>query len=197
MNQPVGDIPIGTVSQDRQFRWDGQEWVPIAEREPTGWTRPMQLIGGVYFLVAALVSSILTFASHGAVMSHLESTYRSSGMSPAAAHNAAAVGSTAAIVIAAALVVLYLVAAVGSLRRWGWAFWLVLVLLGITLINSVTNLNNVAHPNSAPIPLSGVLLSEGVSVVGAILFIWFLVGLIKYGRWAMSKPSAQHSSVAG
>src|SRR6267378_7388608 len=54
---------VGQVSADGQFRWDGQQWVPIPRgaREPTPWTRPMQLATAGFFAVQALLS-ILTSA---------------------------------------------------------------------------------------------------------------------------------------
>ena len=53
----------GQVSPDGQFRWDGQQWVPLAAnyREPTAWTRPLQLVTAAY-LVIGLVYSVVTTA---------------------------------------------------------------------------------------------------------------------------------------
>jgi hypothetical protein len=31
-------------------------------------------------------------------------------------------------------------------------------------------------------------VSELIAILGAALFVWLLVGLIKYGPWAMKKP---------
>src|SRR5260370_39461543 len=45
----MGRVPCtqasGQISADGQFRWDGQEWVPLAAgyREPTSWTRPTNI----------------------------------------------------------------------------------------------------------------------------------------------------------
>src|SRR5947208_13398383 len=52
----------GQVSADGQFRWDGQQWVPIprGSREPTPWTRPMQLDAAAFFTVQALYSVVVS-----------------------------------------------------------------------------------------------------------------------------------------
>src|SRR5207253_7254575 len=49
---------VGQVSADGQFRWDGQQWVPIPRgaREPTPWTRPMQLASAGFFAAQVLLS---------------------------------------------------------------------------------------------------------------------------------------------
>ena len=49
---------VGQVSADGQFRWDGQQWVPIPKgtRESTPWTRPMQLAAAALLAVEAIFS---------------------------------------------------------------------------------------------------------------------------------------------
>src|SRR5690348_4873249 len=49
---------LGQVSADGQFRWDGAEWVPIPRgtREPTSWTRPLQLATAVVLAAQAVFS---------------------------------------------------------------------------------------------------------------------------------------------
>ena len=60
---PPQNIAVGQVSPDGQFRWDGQQWVPIPRgaREPTSWTRPMQLAAAGLFAVDALFTLISSF----------------------------------------------------------------------------------------------------------------------------------------
>src|SRR5260370_40876386 len=61
----------GQISADGQFRWDGQQWVPLGagHRGPTPWTRPMQLAAAGVLAVTALVGVITTlvFYNHDAV----------------------------------------------------------------------------------------------------------------------------------
>src|SRR5919109_1703461 len=53
---------VGQVSPDGQFRWDGRQWVPLASgyREPTAWTRPLQLVTAAYLALGTLYSVITT-----------------------------------------------------------------------------------------------------------------------------------------
>src|SRR5207245_9096896 len=62
----------GQISADGQFRWDGQQWVPLASnyREPTPWTRPMQLITAALFAISAISGAVTTiaFVNHDSVL---------------------------------------------------------------------------------------------------------------------------------
>src|SRR5467141_381186 len=62
---------VGQVSADGQFRWDGQQWVPIppGHREPTAWTRPMQLAAAALLAVEAVysVATTVIFTNHDAI----------------------------------------------------------------------------------------------------------------------------------
>src|SRR2546428_1495356 len=68
MSQDPAAQSVGQISADGQFRWDGQQWVPLAAnyREPTPWTRPMQLISAALFALSAVTSVITTavFVNH-------------------------------------------------------------------------------------------------------------------------------------
>lgn len=93
-------------------------------------------------------------------------------------------------VVVAVIGVIQLVGALGSFLGWRWMFWVVLVLLGIGAIGAVTNLNTFAHPQSSPVPAWGVAISEVLSIASLALFVWLLIGAIRYGPWAMKKPGA-------
>ena len=62
----------GQVSADGQFRWDGSQWVPIPRgtREPTPWTRPMQMAVAAYFVLTTMFSvlSTLIFINHDSLL---------------------------------------------------------------------------------------------------------------------------------
>src|SRR6266851_2278917 len=62
----------GQISADGQFRWDGQQWVPLPAnyREPTSWTRPMQLITAALFAISAISGVVITiaFVNHDSVL---------------------------------------------------------------------------------------------------------------------------------
>jgi hypothetical protein len=189
LEPPTGQS-VGQISADRQFRWDGHQWVPLAtnEREPTPWTRPMQLIVAAVFVLSALGSVITTlvFVNHASMLNAV----RAQGTLPSGTDVDAAVnlaiGVTYGFVIL--LAVLWLVAAVGSYLGWRWMFWAALVLYGLSAISAFTNLSTLSNPSKSPIPTAGLIVSELFSVIGLGLFVWMLVAAIKYGPWAMKKP---------
>jgi len=182
---------IGQVSADGQFRWDGQQWVPIASgsREPTPWTRPMQLATAGLFTLSAIVSVIVTlaFVNHDTMLKAIEAqgTKIPQGTSVDTIVNIA-IGVAIGTVIVIAI--LELGAALGSLLGWRWMFWVALVLFGFGGLGALTNLGNLARPDTSPMPVASIAFSEALSIVDLAMFVWLLVGVVKYGPWAMKKP---------
>jgi hypothetical protein len=189
LEPPTGQS-VGQISADRQFRWDGSQWVPLAtnEREPTPWTRPMQLISAALFVLSAVGSLITTFiyVNHDSMLNAIKAQGTlPSGTDVDSAVNVA-IGITYGFVIF--LAVLWLVAAVGSYLGWRWMFWAALVLYGLSAISAFTNLSTLSNPSRSPIPAPGLIVSEVFSLIGLGLFVWMLIAAIKYGPWAMKKP---------
>jgi hypothetical protein len=184
---------VGQVSADGQFRWDGTQWVPIpkGQREPTPWTRPMQLGAAALFAVEAIYSVLtsLLFINHDSMLRALQAqgTQIPSGTDVNTVVNLS-IGFAVGVVIFIA--VLELVAALGSYLGWRWMFWAALVLFGLGGLGAFTNLGTFARPNTSPIPIGAVAVSELLSFASLGLFIWMLVGVIKFGPWAMKKPGA-------
>jgi hypothetical protein len=182
---------IGQVSADGQFRWDGQQWVPIASgsREATPWTRPMQLATAALFATSTVVSVISTFVfvNRDSMLQAIQAQGTSipQGTSVDTVVNIA-IGVTIGTVIFIGL--LYLVAAVGSYLGWRWMFWAALVLAGFGGLGALTNLGNLAHPANSPVPVAGILLDELFGIADLALFVWLLLGVIKFGPWAMKRP---------
>ena len=186
-------VAVGQVSADGQFRWDGQQWVPIprGEREPTPWTRPMQL-GVVAFFVIEVLFSIITsalFINHDSMLKVLQAQGTSIPQGTDV-NTVVSISIVFAWVVTVVIAAIELVAALGSYLRWRWMFWVVLVLLGIGSIGAVTNINTFAHPQTSPVPTWGVAISELLAIVSLGLFIWMLIGAIRYGPWAMKKPGS-------
>jgi hypothetical protein len=184
---------VGQVSADGQFRWDGQQWVPIprGQREPTPWTRPMQLGVAAFFALEALFS-ILTSAlyiNHDSMLRVIQSngTTIPQGTNVDTVINISIFFAWAVVIVIA---VLELIAALGSYLGWRWMFWAALVLLGFGAIGAVSNIGNFAHPDASPIPTWGIVVSEVLSIVSLALFVWMLIGVIRFGPWAMKKPGA-------
>jgi hypothetical protein len=184
---------VGQVSSDGQFRWDGQQWVPIprGEREPTPWTRPMQRAVAGFFVVETLFSILTSalFITHDSMLRVLQSQGTSipAGTDINTIINVSIVFAWVAVAV---IGVIELVAALGSYLGWRWMFWVVLVVLALGAIGAVTNIGTFARPQSSPVPTWGVAISEVLSVASLGLFIWLLIGAIKFGPWAMKKPGA-------
>src|SRR5262249_57471622 len=53
---------VGQISPDGLFRWDGQDWTPLARgyREPTSWTLPLQRGAAAYMVLAAIEQLVST-----------------------------------------------------------------------------------------------------------------------------------------
>jgi hypothetical protein len=181
----------GQVSADGQFRWDGQQWVPIAPgtREPTPWTRPMQLAAAALFVVEAFYSVIVTvvFVNHDSMLKVIraQGTQIPAGSSVDTVINIAIAGTIGVVVFFG---VCQLVGALGSYLGWRWMFWVALVLFGLGGLGALTNIPTLVRPETSPIPLPGELVSELLSILSLATFVWMLIGVIRFGPWAMKKP---------
>jgi hypothetical protein len=181
----------GQISADGQFRWDGQQWVPLAAgfRQPSPWTRPMQLAAAGVLALSALSGVVTSFAfvNHDSMLRavHAQGTQIPAGTDIDTIVNAA-IALTYGVAIFWA--VLYLVAALGSFLRWRWMFWGAFVLLGLGTLGTLINLRSFANSDQSPIPVGGLIVGELIGALGAAVFVWMLVGLVKYGPWAMKRP---------
>jgi hypothetical protein len=181
---------VGQVSPDGQFRWDGQQWVPLATnyREPTAWTRPLQLVTAAY-LVVGLVYSVVTTALF-LTAANMERVLRASNASLGGDQVSQAVNFSilAAWAVVIVLSVVSLLLAVGSFLGWRWVFWVALVWLALNSVGVLSNLNALANSGTQVEPAGVVAGSLLLSLVALGLFIWFVVALVRFGPWAMKKP---------
>jgi len=181
----------GQISADGQFRWDGQQWVPLGagHRVPTPWTRPMQLAAAGVLAVSAVVGviSALVFYNHDAVVRAL---HAQGTPIPAGTTEDTLVNITIGFAIAFAIGVgiIELVAAIGSYLAWRWVFWPVLVICGLTAIGALLGLFAFGRADASPAGITGLVIAELIDLAGAAIFVWMLVGLIRYGPWAMKRP---------
>ncbi len=184
---------VGQVSADGQFRWDGQQWVPIPRgvREATPWTRPMQLAVAGFFILEALFSILTSalFINHDSMLRVMQAQGTSipQGTDINTVVNIS-IGFAWAVVVVIA--VLEGVAALGSYLGWRWMFWVALILNGFGAIGAITNIGTLRNPASSPVPTWGVAVGEVLSLASVALFVWMLVAVIRYGPWAMKKPGA-------
>jgi hypothetical protein len=187
------------ISQDGRYRWTGTAWVPVRPvatvLRPTAWTRRLQVawvammvVGAIYFvvLVPVLLSSL-----NGASMPASDP-----GLSPAEQERVRQlfhdIVQWTAIVVGAISLPLVVVLLVGTLRRWRWVFWYLLItglLAGTNLATlPLVALQSANGRTSAAVPFllpAWVYLAE-LPVVAAefALAIWMLVALRRYGTWA-------------
>ncbi len=181
---------VGQVSADGQFRWDGQQWVPIPRgaREPTSWTRPMQLtVAGFFALNAAYtVISSAIYINHDSMLRVIKAQGNMpSGTDPETVVGVSLFFAFAFIVFFA---VLALAAALGSYLGWRWMFWVALVLFGFGSIGAVTNLFSFSRPATTEFPIWALGVSELFGIASAALFVWLLIAAVKFGPWAMKRP---------
>ena len=184
---------VGQVSVDGQFRWDGQQWVPIPSgvREPTPWTRPMQLAAAALLAVEAVysVATTVIFTNHDAIKRALaaQGTQVPPNMSEDTYINVVIATAVGFVVFIA---LLELVGAVGSYLGWRWIFWAVLVLMALGGINALFNLGSIARPGPFGPPVTVAIVHELLTIAAAAMFVWLLIGAIRYGPWAMKRPGA-------
>ena len=181
---------IGQISPDGLFRWDGQDWMPLARgyREPTDWTLPLQRAGAAYLVVAALEQVVTNalFTNSASV----ERTIRAQQPSWSAdqVHSAAQLGvalSWATVVVLSAIMIFL---AVGSLLRWRWTFWVVLVWLALSSLGVAQGALALTSTAVQSQPKGSIAVGLVVAVAGLGLLVWFIVAAVRYGPWGMRKP---------
>ena len=149
----------------------------------------MQLAAAGLFAVSAISGLVSTFAfvNHDSV---LRAVHAQGSQIPAGTDIDTIINATVAFTYGVAIffAMVDLVAAAGSFLAWRWMFWAVFVLCGLSTIGGLINLRSFANVDQSPVPVGGLVVSELIAVLGAALFVWMLVGLVKYGPWAMKRP---------
>lgn len=87
------------------------------------------------------------------------------------------------IVIAA----IEVVAALGSYMGWRWIFWAALALLGVGAIGAITTFGTLAIPDKSTLPEWALAVGQVLSIAAFALFVWMLIGVFRFGPWAMKK----------
>lgn len=205
------------VSRDGQHWFDGTRWVPNPlnppglPRLPTRWTRPLQ--------VAVVAVTVLGFVSFLAALPLVASVPAPTvvlvpeGTSP---EEAARFAQTMRPVMVASLIfqaVLFGAVAtlivIGSIRRWRWMFWAVLVLLGLNVVGlliplllGVAGLMPATPPPGVipsrppPVPLVVSVAGTLAQAAAFVLFIAMVVAGVRIGPWACRR-AAEVAPVAG
>jgi len=87
------------------------------------------------------------------------------------------------------ILLLLLVGMVGSLAGWRWMFWAVAVYFGFVGGSALTNLTRVFQLDSSmpQLTIASRILTEGLALIVLAYFVWMLVGLRRFGPWAMRR----------
>lgn len=210
---------LSTLSPDARSRWNGTAWVPTGHaygpptyqaigrslREPTSWTRPLQLSVAGWYVIEGVYALSLPFWM-GSPMSQAmnQSIQRQQQLYPTVSPPPVEFTNLMTSMVGGMLWVsavfglaLAIVVVIGALKRWTWMYYAVLVLLGFGAISLPVDVVD-ALGGSAVSAASGFSLpawTYWLGLVSAIpstaLFIWMLVALVKRGPWAMRKVSPQ------
>lgn len=202
---------ISTVSPDGRFRWNGAAWEPVPPgfyqaprtvRAPTSWTQPLQVVVIIRYVAGGINALVLPFWAPGYMgqvmqqsIQRQQAAYPPGTALPPGFIDMMMSVMTVSLWIGAIIAVLISgVAVVAAIRRWVWAYYGILVLLGLALLSTAFNLINLAAGGALtlnqPQPPELARIASYVSgLVDTALFIWMLVALVQRGPWAMRKVS--------
>ena len=205
-----------TLSPDGRFRWNGSAWEAVPanvyppayypgrplQREATSWTQPLQIAVVARYVAAGLYGLALPFWMQGYMSAVMQRSLQQQqqayppGEGPPPGFtdmmNSIVTGSIwIGAIIGLAITV---IAIVGALKRWTWAYYAILVLLGFTLLGTVFNLINLAAGGALtarqPQPPEFTRIAAYIfGAIDTVLFVWMLVALVRRGPWAMQRTS--------
>jgi hypothetical protein len=206
---------LSTLSPDGRSRWNGTAWVTTGSvygpptyratggtlREPTSWTRPLQLAVAGWYVLEGLYALSLPFWMGGPVAQAMnQSIQRQQQLYPTVSPPPADFTNVMTSMVGAALWLsavfglgIAIVAVIGALQRWTWIYYAVLVLLGLGAISLPVDVvdalggSAVSAASGFSLPAWTYWLGLGSAIPSTALFIWMLVALVKRGPWAMRK----------
>jgi hypothetical protein len=205
---------VTTLSPDGRFRWNGSAWVPNAStalgayasqepgrmvRAPTPWTKPMQntvtalnALTIVYLLVLAFLLSTEMSQIFNQVLQ--QSAAQNPNASPPPAQMVNGVTSFFSFVFwggAMMGIAFCVLIIVGALKRWTWMFYVVLVFGGLTTIllpfNLIAAIGRSTTPGVPSVAAWESWLQVLYGTASAVLFVWMVIALVRYGPWATMK----------
>ena len=206
---------VSTLSPDGRHRWDGRAWVPTGmsipmpsshlaatRREPTSWTHPLQYVLASWFTLGALITLSLPFWSSRLVTAIVnQSIQNQERLNPAATPLPNGFADSMTTLVNAILLVsavfgllIYVGAFIGTLKRWTWLYYVILVVFGLGLlglpINIISALTGQTFTGGQLMfPSWYQWVQVGLGVVDAGIFVWMLAALMKFGPWALRKVS--------
>ena len=211
-----GERWASTLSPDGRFRWNGSSWEQVPamaypapyypagapRREATSWTQPLQIAVAARYVASGLYGLAVPFLMQGYMSAVMQRSLQQQqqayppGATPPPGFtdmmNSIAMGSIwLGAIIGLAITVLAIVAAI---QRWTWAYYVILILLGLTLLGTVFNVINLiaggALTSSQPQPPASTRIAAYVfGAIDTALFVWMLIALVRRGPWAMRRVS--------
>jgi len=204
---------VSALSPDGRQRWNGSAWEAFAgpayamapfvparpPREPTSWTRPLQYAVVARYVAASLYGLTLPFVLSGYMAQVMQqSIQRQQGAYPPGEAPPPGFTDMMTSVMTASLwigtligLALTVAVVVAAIRRWTWAYYAILVLVGLTLLGTVYNLVDLvsggalsARQGVQP-PIFSRIFAYGFGAVDTALFVVMLIALIRHGPWGM------------
>jgi hypothetical protein len=210
---------LSTLSPDGRSRWNGTAWVPTGHaygppayqatvrtsREPTSWTRPLQLAVAGWYVLEGVYALSLPFWMSGPMSQAMnQSIQRQQQLYPTVSPPPVEFTNVMTSMVGGILwvsalfgVAIATVAVIGALKRWTWMFYVVLVLLGLGAISLPVDVvdalggSAVSAASGFSLPAWTYWLGLASAIPSTALFIWMLIALVKRGPWAMRKVSPQ------
>ena len=206
-----------TLSPDGRHRWNGSTWEPVPAvayapeyhqsrpqlRRPTSWTRPLQYAVIARYATSAIYGLFVPLLMRGYMSQVMQQSLRQQRQSypPGVAPPPGFVDMMNSIVAGSLWVgaiiglTLAIVVIVATIKRWSWAYYAILVLVGFTLLGTVYNLidlfsGGALRSRQAVQPPEWTrVFAYGFGFVDIALFVWMLIALIRRGPWAMRRVS--------
>jgi hypothetical protein len=187
------DIRRLTTVLDR-LMWPHLSVLP-GGRQPTSWTRKMQLAVAGYMLLVGLGSLIggttSIFYSRGGPREALKPLLAPANLSGGTLNNAMVEFIVVIVVLLIFIAAFFAFLAFGSYRGWRWIFWFDLVLLALTGYDGLTMLSSWTSNVQSPRQLifgDLPLFLLGLSTLA--LLAWMIIGMIRFGpgAWSTRKP---------
>jgi hypothetical protein len=145
------------------------------------WTRPLRAAAAAYALLGTVLTMVVNLVFLD--VPTLEGAYARSGLDPARAHAAAVAGHTGTLASTTVLCALYVAVGIGAWRRRRWAFWVGLLVYGLTGAGVL-----IVPARDTGLSATGLLLTLVNDGLAAILFGWMLIALIAGMRRRSDRP---------
>ncbi len=175
---------------------------PRTPRVPTSWTRPLQVVVASAFGLYGLYALTTPVWLGGPMQQYMrQAALQQAQQAPEIYPNPNQYADMLSGFVTAGLVIgvivglaIAAVALVGTLRRWTWMYYAILVILGLAVVSLPVQLayatGLVKAPGGLSMPPTATWIGATWGVLGVALLAWMLVALLTRGPWAMRKESA-------